>query len=84
MEQLGLVHPIPDEPTLQRGIAIDDVPIILQISHRVTHRVRVLAEDERPFWIGLGVGLNLVNAVVHRHKEIGVGRLATALVLHRA
>ena len=41
-----LVHPVPDASADERRIGVDDVPVLLEVSDGVAHRVRVLAHDE--------------------------------------
>ena len=46
--QESLIHEIPDESALELRIFADKVPILLESSERITHRMRIFAEDERP------------------------------------
>ena len=40
--QESLIHPIPDESTLQVGIFIDGLPLIPEVTRGVTHRMGIL------------------------------------------
>ena len=41
--QKSLVHPVPDSSTDDATVGIDDIPILLQVTHRVTHSVSIFA-----------------------------------------
>ena len=43
----AVVDPLPDEPALQRVVALEGGEVVGQPAVRVAHRVRVLAEDQR-------------------------------------
>ena len=43
-----VVDPLPDEPALQRVVALEGGEVVGEPAVRVAHRVRVLAEDQRP------------------------------------
>ena len=40
-----LVHPVPHKASLQRGVLVDGVPIVLQAAHAVAHGVAVFGND---------------------------------------
>ena len=42
-----LIDPVPDAPTRQRVVFIELLPIFLEVTERVTHRMRVLAHKKR-------------------------------------
>ena len=44
--QQPLVHPVPDGGAADGRIGIDDVPILLQVAHRIAHGVGIFAHDE--------------------------------------
>ena len=41
----ALVHPVPDGRTSYAAVAIDDIPVFLQISHRIAHGVGIFPHD---------------------------------------
>ena len=67
----GLVLEVPDEAALATRFTAGNVPVLLEVAHRVTHGVRILALDE-----GLvpdfQVSLHLVRGIVHRAVDIRV------------
>ena len=44
-----LVYPVPDTAALEDRIFLDDVPVVLQIAHTITHRVSIFRNVERIF-----------------------------------
>ena len=42
-----LIHEIPDEASLIYRILTHEIPILLQTTHRVTHRMGILTLDQR-------------------------------------
>ena len=42
-----LIDPIPDAAADERGIGVDEIPILLQVADGIAHRVSILAHDER-------------------------------------
>mmetsp|Transcript_12109 Transcript_12109/g.34285 ORF Transcript_12109/g.34285 Transcript_12109/m.34285 type:complete len:598 (-) Transcript_12109:449-2242(-) len=96
----ALVNPIPNEPTLQNAIFVNDFPIFLECSQGVSHCMCILTHDQ---WkctggtlIQLTIPCKLGMARVHRAEDVGVhvdcldgvgipGRLeASMLILHRS
>ena len=59
----------------------DKVPILLEVTHRVTHCVSILALDERLFRRVLKVVLTPVQVGIHRAYDVGeVIALSTLVV----
>ena len=79
-----LIDKVPDIATLIFRILTDDVPVLLETTHRVTHRMGVLALDQRTGIVALGVFLAVLIAIVHRTEDIGLALTASLLILHRA
>ena len=43
--QEALIHSIPNEATLQLGVLVDSVPIVLETAHRVAHGMAVFGNN---------------------------------------
>ena len=43
----SLVHPVPDGSATDARVGINDIPILLEVTYRVTHGVGIFAHDER-------------------------------------
>ena len=78
----ALVGPVPDEPALDLRVALNHVPVLLEVAGAVSHRVRVLAEDQRALRVSARVVLQLIGPGVHRRVDVGVRRETRTLVLH--
>ena len=50
-----LVDEVPDKTTLVFGIASDELPVLLETTHRVAHGVGILALNERAWVVALGI-----------------------------
>ena len=48
----AVVDPLPDEPALERVVLLERGEVVGEPAVRVAHRVRVLAEDQRPRVVG--------------------------------
>ena len=79
----SLINPVPDKPTLQHFVLTDCVPIVVEVTQAVAHRVRIFAQDKRSLGIVLSVLHHLRNAGVHGRLYVGVFVLSSPLVLHR-
>ena len=42
----ALIHPIPDGCSADAGIVVDDIPILLEVAHRVAHGMSIFAHHE--------------------------------------
>ena len=83
----SLVHEIPDASALKgRGLA-DQIPVLLESSHRVSHRVGIFTHYERAVLVVPDVFLCVGVADVHRAEDVGVAvsvvSALTPLVLDR-
>ena len=59
-----LVDPVPDAAAHKRLVVVDDIPVLLEVSKRVAHRMRVFAHEER---LACGIrGLGTAVFVLHR------------------
>ena len=89
---LRLVNEVPDKASLIRRVlrCLDDIPVVLQIAHRVTHGVSVLDEDEWPQEIGVGGNSAVVEIKglrepgIHRAVDVAVGVKLGRLILYGA
>ena len=62
----GLIGPVPDAPARKRFIGVEDIPVLLEIAHRIAHRMGVFAAE-----IGLVRMLRIVIAVTNLPFEFG-------------
>ena len=79
----ALIDEVPDVATLILGVLADDIPVLLEATHRVTHRVSVLALDERTGIVALGVFHAVFIAQIHRAEDIGLAVLTSLFELAR-
>ena len=77
----ALINEVPDVATLILGVLADDIPVLLEATHRVTHRVGVLTLDERTGIVALGVFHAVFIAQVHRTEDIGLAVLTSLFEL---
>ena len=78
-----LIYEVPDKATLILRIFADDIPILLEATHRVTHSMSILTLDERTRVIRLGIVLAVAIAHIHRTEDVRLAPLARLLVLYR-
>ena len=71
----SLVHPVPDGGTGDAAVVIDDVPVLLQITHRVTHGVGIFAGNERLLRFLLSLGLQHSGCGVAEVVQGGIARM---------
>ena len=79
-----LIDEVPDIATLVFRIGADDVPVLLESTHRVTHGVGILALDQRTGVVALRIFLAVLVAIVHRTEDVGLALTACLLILHWA
>ena len=77
----ALVYEVPDITTLIFGVFADEIPVLLEATHRVTHGVGILALDQRTGVVALGVFLTVVVVGIHRTVDIGLSILTGLLKL---
>ena len=80
----ALIDEIPDETTLIVGVLTDQVPILLESTHRVTHRVGILTLDEGLLGRVLHIVLAPLQVSIHRAHNIGKVVTLGTLVMNRA
>ena len=78
----GLVYPVPDEAALQLVVAVDEVPVVLQIAYAVAHGVGILAEDEGTRVALVHMAAQGPDAGIHGAVNVALGIVATPFVLH--
>ena len=78
----GLVDEVPDKATLILGILADEVPILLEATHRVAHSVRVLALDEGTRIVALRIVIAITVIVVHGAEDVCLAILSCLFVLY--
>ena len=78
-----LIHEVPDIATLVFGILADDVPILLEATHRVTHGMGILTLYQRTGIVCLGIFLAVLIAHIHRTEDVCLAVVASLLILHR-
>ena len=67
-----VVDPLPDEAALQRFVAVERGVVVRQAAVAVAHRVRELAQDQRPRIVRVArVRLDRVDVGVHRAHDVG-------------
>ena len=79
-----LVHEVPDITALVFGLSADQVPVLLVVAHRITHRMGIFALDQRLGRIAGQIARGRVHAHVHRAVDIGLAVQAGPFILHRA
>ena len=79
-----LVYEVPDITTLILRILADQIPILLESTHRVTHGVGILTLDVWLGTIALAVAFALFVTYVHRTVDISLAVISATLILHRA
>ena len=79
----SLVDKVPDETALVIGILPDEVPIFLEITHRITHRMGIFALDQRPRWIVRQIIDAPIGSCVHGAHDVCVPVVHSPLVLDR-
>src|SRR4051794_19940022 len=73
----SLVHPIPDKPAVCPGFRLKKVPILLEISGAVSHRVSVFNLEERPpFAVGVVVADDVLRFGIHGGKCVAMDAVA--------
>ena len=77
--QQALVFEVPDELTRQTGILLVEVEHLTDITHRVTHRVRVLTLDVRTVLLVHTLILYAVIIPIHGRGHIGI--VATTFIV---
>ena len=78
-----LVHEIPDEASLIQRIFADEVPVLLEVTVGVAHRMRVLALDKRSVRVGIEVFLAILRRDVHRTINIRIAVQQCSFILYR-
>ena len=76
-----LVDPVPDAAARQRVAGVERLPVLLEVPHRVAHRMRVFAQEEGLFRILAALGHPVDGRV---HVAVDIHDLVGALVVHRA
>ena len=77
----SLVNKVPDVATLIFGVLTDDVPILFESAHRVTHGVGILTLYQRTWIVALGIFLAVLVTHIHRTEDIGLAVVACLLKL---
>ena len=77
----ALIDEVPDVAALILGVLADDIPVLLEATHRVTHRMGVLALDERTGIVALGILHAVFITQVHRAEDIGLAVLTSLFKL---
>src|SRR4030043_1869948 len=80
----SLVRPIPYRASLELGVALDRVPVILEVAERIPHAVGILAHDERAVRLLLGIGDDFFDTGIHRAVDISVRPELSPLIVDRA
>ena len=80
----ALIDKVPDKATLIFRILANEVPILLETTHRVAHSVSILTLDERTGIIRLGVLLAVGIIIVHRTEDIRLAPMTGLFILDGA
>ena len=80
----SLIDKVPDKATLVFRILANEVPILLEATHRVAHSVGILTLDKRTRILALGIFLAITIIVVHRTEDIGLPPVTRLLILNGA
>lgn len=81
----ALIYEVPVETTLEDRIFAYQIPVIFQVTARVTHRMVVLALYERhlAIWV-LAVILAVLYRIIHWAEDVCAFSLASLLILYWA
>ena len=80
---LSLIHEVPNESTLISRIFTDHVPIFLQASHRITHRMGIFTLDQRLRRIVPEIFTARIVCVIHRAEDIRIILKLCSFILDR-
>ena len=79
-----LIHPIPNTTALSHRFRLENVPIIFQSPHAVTHSVSIFTKNEGAINIRLcKISLYLVYTTIHTAINIGIEILFCPFILYR-
>ena len=67
-----LIDPVPDEASLGTGLLTYLVPIFLEATHRIAHRVCIFRLDNRAWIVAIEITLHVVGIVVLGAEDVGV------------
>ena len=85
MAMQALVNEVPVETTLKDRILAYQVPVVLQVTARVAHRVVVLTLDERLVALRvLAILLAILDTIIHRTENVCALAMSCLFILHRA
>ena len=88
LSKQALIHPIPDESSLQNWILFDHIPIILQVTYRISHGMCIFALDQGTI-VGRiqGIAFHIFNRCIHWTPNIcmsfdRIGHFLGTFILH--
>ena len=76
----SLVHPIPNGSTTDAGVGIDDIPVLLQVAHRIAHGVGIFAHHEGLVLHRFRILLQVIGVEV---AVVPNGRVAAVAIVER-
>ena len=80
----GLVHPVPDEAALQLVVFINQIPVILEVSHAVAHGMSIFAHNHRTLVALVDMAAKRPYTCIHGTVDVTLCIIAAAFVLHGA
>ena len=79
----SLVHPVPDKSALKLVVLVYQVPVVLQVARTVTHRVGILAKNQRSRIPLVDMAAQSPYPRIHRTVDIRDSLVSASLILHR-
>ena len=80
-----LIYPFPDKSSLQSGVLSKSLPIQMQITRTIIHRVTVFTQYYRFSRIVFGQINYLLNSGIHRANDVGsFGSASTPFIVNRS
>ena len=78
-----LVNKVPDVAALILRLLTNQIPVLLESTHRVTHSVGILALDERTRVVAVAIALAPIVISIHGAGDVGIASVVgSTLVLH--
>ncbi len=76
----ALVNEIPNKSSLIIRIFANQIPVLFEIAHTVTHRMRIFALDQRLRQFCFEISLVSIRALIHRTINVGISHLEVTFI----